>query len=66
LSAINDIMTARTFASLKNGAGLFLKASLFEIGLGLMRPLGLSFANWRLATRVSPRDHDQIKSGLDY
>jgi len=29
---------------LKNNASLFLKASLFESGLGLMRPEGLSFA----------------------
>jgi len=35
---------ARPFASLKNSASLFFKASLFESGFGLMRPAGLSFA----------------------
>ena len=52
--------------ALKNSAGLFLKDSLFERGFGLLRPAGLSFVHWRWTTRVSPRDHDQINSGLDY
>jgi len=48
----------RTFASLKNGASLFLKASLSRAEFGLFAPCGLKFSSLEMSyQRFPPLDH---------